>query len=136
MAESNFKRFVQVGRVVLLKSGPSAGNIAVITEIIDHNRAIIDGPTTNVPRQSYQFKHLTLTPFCLTKFPRAAGSGVVKKQLEKEAIVEKWNKSGWATKRAAMEQRKTLNDFARFNVMLAKRQRRDIVRKAVAKTKA
>jgi large subunit ribosomal protein L14e len=97
---------------------------------------MIDGPTTNVPRQSYQFKHLTLTPFALTKLPRAAGTGVVKKQLEKEAIVEKWQKSGWATKRAAAEQRKNLNDFARFNVMLAKRQRRDVVRKAVAKTKA
>jgi len=136
MSESNFKRFVEVGRVVLLKSGPSAGSIAVITEIIDHNRAIIDGPTTNVPRQSYQFKHLTLTRICLTKLPRAASSGVVKKQLEKEGVVEKWNKSGWATKRAAIEQRKKLNDFARFTVMLAKKQRRDIVRKAVAKGKA
>jgi len=136
MADSNFKRFVEVGRVVLLKSGPSAGNIAVITEIIDHNRAIIDGPTTNVPRQSYQFKHVTLTPFCLTKLPRAARSGVVKKQIEKEAIVEKWNKSGWATKRAATEGRKKLNDFARFKVMLAKKQRRDTVRKTLAKAKA
>lgn len=97
---------------------------------------MIDGPTTNVPRQSYQFKHLTLTPFTLTKLPRAAGSGVVKKQLEKEAIVEKWNKSEWATKRVAMERRRTMNDFARFNVMVAKKQRRDVVRKAVAKTKA
>jgi large subunit ribosomal protein L14e len=97
---------------------------------------MIDGPTTNVPRQSYQFKHLTLTPLCLTKLPRAARSGVLKKQLEKEAVVEKWNKSGWATKRAATEQRKNLNDFARFKVMLAKKQRRDIVRKTLAKVKA
>jgi len=108
----------------------------VIAEIIDHNRAIIDGPTTNVARQSYQFKHLSLTPFCLTKLPRAAGSGVVKKQMEQEAIVEKWEKSGWATKRAAFEQRRSLNDFARFNVMVAKKQRRDVVRKALAKSKA
>lgn len=97
---------------------------------------MIDGPTTDVPRQSYQYKYLTLTPFTLTKLPRAAGSGIVKKQLEKEAIVEKWNKSGWATKRAAAEKRKALNDFARFNIMLAKKQRRDVVRKAVAKAKA
>ncbi|KIJ91518.1 hypothetical protein K443DRAFT_482027 [Laccaria amethystina LaAM-08-1] len=51
--ESKFKRFVEIGRVVLLKSGPFSGKIAVITEIIDHNRAIIDGSTTGVPRQSY-----------------------------------------------------------------------------------
>jgi large subunit ribosomal protein L14e len=135
-SESNFKRFVEVGRVVLLKSGPSAGNIATIVEIIDQNRAIIDGPTTNVPRQSFPFKHVTLTPFVLTGLPRAAGSGVVKKLLDKEGTVDKWNKSGWAKKRAAVEQRRSLNDFDRFNVLLLKKQRRDVVRKALAKTKA
>ena len=35
---STFKRFVEVGRVVLVNEGPSAGNLAVIAEIIDHNR--------------------------------------------------------------------------------------------------
>ncbi|KAF9027505.1 60S ribosomal protein L14 [Hymenopellis radicata] len=135
MQESNFKRFVEVGRVVLLKSGPSAGKIAVIAEIIDHNRAIIDGPTTGVPRQAYPYKHLTLTPLSLSKLPRAAGSGVVKKELEKQAIVEKWEKSSWATRRAALEKRRSLNDFGRFEVMLLKKQRRDTVRKSL-KTKA
>ncbi|KAI0938334.1 hypothetical protein AcW1_001914 [Taiwanofungus camphoratus] len=134
--ESNFKRFVEVGRVVLLKSGPYEGHIAVIAEIIDHNRAIIDGPTTGVPRQSFPYRHLTLTPFVLTKLPRAAGSGVIRKHLEKEGTVEKWNKSSWAQKRAAVEKRRSLNDFERFCVMLAKKQRRDTVRKTLAKASA
>ncbi|GBE89262.1 60S ribosomal protein L14 [Sparassis latifolia] len=130
--ESNFKRFVEVGRVVLLKGGPHAGHIAVIAEIIDHNRAIIDGPTTGVPRQSFPYRHLTLTPFVLTKLPRAAGSGVIRKQLEKEGTVEKWQKSSWAQRRAAIEKRRSLNDFERFCVLLAKKARRDTVRKGVA----
>ncbi|KAJ7739303.1 60S ribosomal protein L14 [Mycena olivaceomarginata] len=134
-ADSTFKRFVEVGRIVLLKSGPFDGKIAVIAEIIDHNRAIIDGPTTGVPRQSYPYKHLTLTPLVLTKLPRAAGSGVIKKHLEKEATVEKWDKSAWAQKRAAVEKRRSLNDFGRFGVMLAKKARRDVVRKSVFKGK-
>ncbi|KAF8918821.1 ribosomal protein L14-domain-containing protein [Mucidula mucida] len=117
MSESNFRRFVEVGRVVLLKAGPSAGKIAVIAEIIDHNRA----PHPHPPS--------------LSKLPRAAGSGVVKKELEKQAIVEKWEKSSWATRRAALEKRRSLNDFGRFEVMLLKKQRRDTVRKAL-KTKA
>ncbi|TDL22524.1 hypothetical protein BD410DRAFT_206624 [Rickenella mellea] len=132
---STFKRFVEVGRVVLLKSGPSAGKIAVIAEIIDHNRAIIDGPTTSVPRQSYPYRHLTLTPLVLGKLPRAAGTGVVRKQLEADGIVEKWEKSSWAKKLASVEQRRTLNDFQRFGVMLAKKQRRDRVRKSVVAAK-
>ncbi|KAI3615534.1 60s ribosomal protein l14 [Moniliophthora roreri] len=133
---SNFKRFVEVGRVVLLKSGPYAGKIAVIAEIIDHNRAVIDNPLSHVPRQPYPYKHLVLTPLTLTKLPRGASTGVIKKQLEKEATVERWEKSSWAQKMAAIEKRRALNDFGRFKVMVEKNQRRDLVRKAVKKTKA
>ncbi|PFH47458.1 hypothetical protein AMATHDRAFT_67714 [Amanita thiersii Skay4041] len=133
--DSNFKRFVEVGRVVLLKTGSSAGKIAVISEIIDHNRAIIDGPTTGVPRQSFPYKHLILTPLALTTLPRGAGSAVIRKLMEKEAVVEKWEKSHWSQKRRALERRRALNDFGRFQVMVAKKQRRDVVRKAVAKAK-
>ncbi|KIP11819.1 hypothetical protein PHLGIDRAFT_82750 [Phlebiopsis gigantea 11061_1 CR5-6] len=133
--ESNFKRFVEVGRVVLLKAGPQAGKIAVIAEIIDHNRAIIDGPTTGVPRQSFPYRHLTLIPLRLTKLPRAAGTGAVKKQIEAEGIVEKWEKSSFAQKRAAVEKRRSLTDFQRFVVMVAKKQRTDRVNKAVRAAK-
>ncbi|KAF9788572.1 ribosomal protein L14-domain-containing protein [Thelephora terrestris] len=131
MSESNFKRFIEVGRVVLLRSGPHSGKIAVISEVIDHNRAIVDGPATGVPRQSYPFRHLTLTPFRLSKLPRGAGSGVVLKQLTSEGILEKWNKSAWATKRTAIEKRRSLNDFERFKTFVAKKGRRDVVRKSV-----
>lgn len=134
--------------VVLLNSGPSAGNIAVIAEIIDQNRvssplfilvvahvsqAIIDGPTTSVPRQSFPYRHLSLTPLRLTKLPRGAGTGAIRKQLDKEATVTRWENSSWAKKRAAIQKRRSLNDFARFEVMLAKKARRDVVRKALAK---
>ncbi|KAK2464079.1 hypothetical protein APHAL10511_003909 [Amanita phalloides] len=136
MTDSNFKRFVEVGRVVFLKSGPSAGKIAVISEIIDHNRALIDGPSTGVPRQSFPYKHLVLTPLKLTSLPRGAGSGVIKKLLEKEAVVEKWEKSNWTQRRLALERRRALSDFGRFQVMLAKKQRRDVVRKKLHKSSA
>ncbi|THU88744.1 hypothetical protein K435DRAFT_830481 [Dendrothele bispora CBS 962.96] len=133
---SNFKRFVEVGRVVLLTSGPFSGKIAVIAEIIDHNRAVIDGPLSGVPRQAFPYKHMTLTNIALTKLPRAASTGVVKKQMEAEAVVTKWNNSSWAKKRAAVEARRSLNDFGRFSVMLEKKRRRDTVRKSLKKVKA
>ena len=44
---ASFKRYVEVGRVVLVEEGPSAGQLAVIVEIIDHNRV--------------SFQHLTAT---------------------------------------------------------------------------
>lgn len=103
---STFKRFVEVGRVVLVNDGPSAGKLAVIAEIIDHNRALIDGPATGVPRQQFPYRHLILTPYTLAKLPRAAGSGAVKKAFEKSGVEDKWASSAWAKKLAAREARK------------------------------
>jgi large subunit ribosomal protein L14e len=60
----------------------------------------------------------------------------VRKLIEQEGIVEKWDKSAWAQKRLMREKRRSLNDFDRFKVMLAKKQRRDVVRKAVKKASA
>ena len=94
-------------------------------------QAIIDGPLTGVPRQSFPYRHLTLTPFVLSSLPRGAGTGVIRKHLEKEGTVEKWQKSSWAQKREAIAKRRSLNDFERFSVMLAKKQRRDRVRKTL-----
>ena len=78
---------------------------------------------------------MTLTPLRLTKLPRAAGSGVIKKQLEKEAIVEKWEKTSYAQRQAAVAKRRSLTDFQRFVVMVAKKQRTDRVNKAVRAAK-
>ncbi|KAF8508623.1 60S ribosomal protein L14 [Hysterangium stoloniferum] len=130
---STFKRFVEVGRVVLVKSGPSEGKIAVIAEIIDHSRAIIDGPTTGVPRQSFPYRHLTLTPLSVKGLPRAARTGTVRKYVEKEDVVAKWNQSSWAKKLETVKGRRVLTDFERFNVQILKKNRRDRVRRALAK---
>ncbi|PAV20380.1 60S ribosomal L14 [Pyrrhoderma noxium] len=134
--KSVFKRFVEVGRVVLLNAGPHAGNVAVIVEIIDHNRAIIDGPTTSVPRQAYPYRHLTLTPLTVSKLPRASGTGVVRKRLEAEKTLEKWESSSWAKKIKAVSERRKKNDFQRFAIMLARKQRRDAAQRTLAKAKA
>ena len=78
---------------------------------------------------------MTLTPLRLPKLPRGAGSGTVLKHLTAEDIVDKWNKSAWATKRAAVEKRKSLNDFERLKTFVARKGRRDLVRKSVKAAK-
>ncbi|KAK9768770.1 hypothetical protein K7432_000291, partial [Basidiobolus ranarum] len=75
MTQDSFKRIVEVGRVVLLNHGPEAGKLAVIVEILDHNRAIVDGPTTGVSRQAYAYRRLTMTPLVVKRLPRWVGSG-------------------------------------------------------------
>lgn len=103
---STFKRFVEVGRVVLVNDGPSAGKLAVIAEIIDHNRALIDGPSTSVARQAIAYRKLILTPYTIAKLPRGAGSGAIKKAFEKSDVAEKWAASAWSKKLEARQVRK------------------------------
>ena len=42
---------MQVGRVVYLNFGPCSGKLAVVVDLIDENRILVDGPTTGVDRQ-------------------------------------------------------------------------------------
>merc|ERR1712230_289196 len=117
-------RLVEVGRVVLIAEGPAEGKLAAIVEIIDHKRALIDGPSTDtktaVPRQSIALSKVILTPLV----------------LEKAGIEAKWQESAWAKKRSQKERRKALTDFERFKVMRLRKQQRFEVRKSLAKVKA
>jgi large subunit ribosomal protein L14e len=49
-----FKKFVEIGRVAYVNSGPEAGKIAAIVNVIDQNRVLIDGPTSGVRRQVFR----------------------------------------------------------------------------------
>ncbi|KAG9043415.1 hypothetical protein FS837_009648 [Tulasnella sp. UAMH 9824] len=98
-------------------------------------QAILDGPTTGVPRGLYHYNDLLLTPIVM-KLPRGARSKKVRKEFEAQKVVEKWEGSSWAKRRAAKTARQNLGDFARFEVMVLQKRRRNLVRKAVSKAKA
>ncbi|MCJ1293188.1 GAL4 enhancer protein [Xylographa carneopallida] len=131
MAEIDVKatqwRLVEVGRVVLFNNGPYTGRLATIVEIIDHKRALVDGPSNDekiapVPRHAISLANIILTPIVIPKLPRAAGSGAVTKAWKKEEVEEKWNASAWAMKREQMLKRRNLSDFDRFKVMRLRKQ--------------
>ncbi|KAH8684550.1 ribosomal protein L14-domain-containing protein [Tricladium varicosporioides] len=130
-------RLVEVGRVCLVHGGPSDGKLATIVEIIDHKRALIDGPATDtkiaVPRQAISLSQLILTPLIIEKLPRAARTGIVKAAWDKAGIEAKWQESAWAKKRSQKERRRALTDFERFKVMRLRKQARFEVRKSLAK---
>ncbi|KAH9816238.1 ribosomal protein L14-domain-containing protein [Melampsora americana] len=132
-----FRRFVEVGRVVLIDdpSSPSNGRLATIVEIVDHSRALIDGPTTSVPRQAIAFRRVILTPYVLKGLPRGARSATLGKAFEKAEVTKKWEASNWKKSIDAKAVRRSLTDFQRFEVMLLKRQKRYIVGKGLAKAK-
>ncbi|EIE91362.1 hypothetical protein G6F46_002145 [Rhizopus delemar] len=124
MVQGTFKRQVEVGRVVLINHGADAGKLAVIVDIIDHNRALIDGPTTGVARQAFPYRRLVLTPIVLKKLPRSVGQSALKKALEKSDAVAAWNKTAWAKKIEQRKIRTSLTDFDRFKLNKLKNKRR------------
>ncbi|KAL1924462.1 60S ribosomal protein eL14 [Calcarisporiella thermophila] len=126
MVKGSFNRLVEVGRVVMLNSGSDAGKLAVIVEIVDHRRAIVDGPSTGVKRHEHSFRRLTLLPYVVT-IPRGTGSSVVKKAFEESGVIAKWQASSWAKKLEQREKRSQTSDFDRFKLMKLKKQRRAIV---------
>jgi large subunit ribosomal protein L14e len=130
-----FARQVQVGRVVVMTYGPDAGKLAVITEIIDHGRVVVDGPSTGVKRQAVSFKRASLTPIVLN-IPRGVGSTALLKKIKDQDLEGKWNKTSWARKIAKRSTRAALSDFDRFKLMLARKKKATIVNKAFAKSKS
>ncbi|KAJ1645165.1 hypothetical protein LPJ64_003233 [Coemansia asiatica] len=131
-SQGSFKRLVEVGRVVLINDGADTGKIAVIVDIVDHNRAIVDGPTTNVRRQVIAFKKVVLTDIVVKSLPRTIGSKPLAKFLEKQQVVEAWQKTAWAQKLVTRERRAAMTDFDRFKVMRLKKQQRYIVDRQAA----
>ncbi|KAJ3133494.1 60S ribosomal protein L14 [Geranomyces variabilis] len=132
LARPVFNRYVEVGRVVYITYGPDAGKLAVIVDIVDHSRVLVDGPNTGVKRQSISFKRATLTDLKVD-IPRTIGTPALKKAIEKQDLAGRWAKTAWAQKIARREARAELGDFDRFKLMVARKTRRSVVGKAAAK---
>nr|UXY87857.1 60S ribosomal protein L14A [Cryptomonas curvata] len=113
-----FKRFLEVGRIVIVNFGPSNGKIGVIIDIIDKNRSLIDGW---VGRQIINNKRITLTRTVI-KISKSISSHKLKKSLNKNKnLFEKLNQSLWFQKFFLKEKKKLFNDFEKFKYSIGKR---------------
>lgn len=75
--------------MAVIDKGPDAGKAAAIVDIIDQNRALVDGPSSGVRRQAVQFKNVRLTKFKL-RIPHGTSTRTVRKAWEKDAINAKF----------------------------------------------
>merc|ERR1712066_819369 len=82
---------MQVGRVVYINFGPCKGKLAVVIDMVDENRILVDGPTTGVDRQIMPTKRLALTKFRCKKILRNQKESQIKKNLEKFQLEKRWN---------------------------------------------
>jgi large subunit ribosomal protein L14e len=128
-----FKRYAEVGRVVLVNYGSESGKLATIIDIVDQNKCLIDGPEalTGVSRQVIPFTRIALTDLTV-KVQRNARQTTLQKAWEAGETMKTWDASAWAKKLAAKKKRSSLSDFGRFKVMVARKQKKEIIAKKLA----
>uniref|UniRef100_A0A914PY42 Large ribosomal subunit protein eL14 n=1 Tax=Panagrolaimus davidi TaxID=227884 RepID=A0A914PY42_9BILA len=129
-----FTKFVEIGRVAYIAKGKDEGKLAVIINVVDGNKVLVDGPSTGVLRAVVNLKALQLTKF---KVPVRVGqrTGGVKKAFDEAGIISKWNESSWAKGIQKRKLRAGLNDFERFKVLRVKQLRNRIIRAEAGKLK-
>lgn len=123
-----FERFVEPGRLCMI---PHLNKVVVIVDIIDQNRVLIDGPTSDVPRQQVPLKHIQLTDVVVKNVQRGCRTRGLLTLLEAQGSIAKFNESEAGKKQAAQAFRTNMTDFERFKLMVAHKRRRTLIREAM-----
>merc|ERR1712212_1075946 len=126
-----YKRFIHAGRVVFVANGKYAGKLVVVADVVDHGRALCENPVHGVPRQVFRFQDLNITDIAV-KIPHGARGGAIRKQYVAEDVDAKWDKTAWAKKIKAREDKRALSDFGRFKTKIAKQQRNRKIKAVIA----
>jgi ribosomal protein L14E/L6E/L27E len=123
------RKFVELGRIVVLKFGKHAGTAAMIVDIVDQNWVMVDGGIFNQKEQGLackrkvvNLKDLELTPL-QTKITYRANLGVLKRLVAKHKLEEKWKKSAKFQKLEKRRFKKNSTDLERWRVALNHKQR-------------
>merc|ERR1712097_53525 len=125
-----FTRFVENGRVVLVNFGPDAGKLAVVVDVVDSQRCLIVGPSTDVARQVIGYKRLSLTDIKVD-IGRGSKAKSVDAAWGAADVDGKWAATSWGKKLAARKAKASANDFDRFKGMVAHKKHMIKARKAL-----
>lgn len=118
----------------MINYGDLAGKLCTIIDVVDQNKALVEGipgdDATDVRRQMIPFKRLSLTDI-VVKIPRNARQKTMKAAWAEADVTGKWAASGWGKKLASKAKRAANNDFDRFKLMVARKQRAKAVKAAM-----
>ena len=126
-----FRRFVEVGRVIIVNYGPLVGKLAVIVDILTTTKALIQGLKGGIKRQEISLRRVTLTDYKLD-IKRGAKQAEVYKAIDDFKLEDKFKTSTFYKKNEIRQKRANLTDFDRFKVMRL-RQKRAVLRHIAAK---
>ena len=121
-----FRRFVEVGRVIIVNYGPFCGKLAVIVDILTTTKVLIQGLKGGIKRQEISLRRVTLTDYKLD-IKRGAKEAEVFKAIDDYKLEDKFKTSNIYKKNELRKTRANLTDFDRFKVMRL-RQKRAVLR--------
>ena len=124
-----FRRFVEVGRVIIVNYGPLCGKLAVIVDILTTTKVLIQGLKGGIKRQEISLRRVTLTDYKLD-IKRGAKEAEVFKAINDYKLEDKFKTSNIYKKNELRKTRANLTDFDRFKVMRL-RQKRAVLRHKV-----
>ena len=124
-----FRRFVEVGRVIIVNYGPLCGKLAVIVDILTTTKVLIQGLKGGIKRQEISLRRVTLTDYKLD-IKRGAKEAEVFKAIDDYKLEDKFKTSNIYKKNELRKTRANLTDFDRFKVMRL-RQKRAVLRHKV-----
>ena len=125
-----FRRFVEVGRVIIVNYGPLYGKLAVIVDILTTTKVLIQGLKGGVKRQELSLRRVTLTDYKLD-IKRGAKEAEVFKAIDDFKLEDKFKTSTYYKKNEIRQKRANLTDFDRFKVMRLRQKRSVLRHKAV-----
>lgn len=128
----SFRQFVEFGRLCVVSFGPLADKLAVIVDIVDDKRVLVDVVGDETSRQVLPVKRIRLTDF-VTKIERAAAPKDVAAAVKAANLVEKFEQTKWGKKSAAARAKSQMNDFQRFKWAKLAEKRDDLVKAELAK---
>lgn len=109
----------------MLKEGEFAGKIAVVLDVVDLNRILIQGP--QVPRQAFLIRNTNLTRIVID-MPRGSRTKTMMKYWTAADVDAKFAATNAAKKLVRSAIRKNSTDFDRFKLMLAQKKKAHILR--------
>ena len=133
-----FKRFVEVGRVIIINYGPLTGKLAIIVDILTTTKVLVQGLKGGVRRQELSLRRVTLTDYKVD-IKRGAKKEEVFKAVDAAKLEDQFKKSTFHKKVESRQKRANLTDFDRFKVMRLRQKRallRNMAEKGVKKKEA
>eukprot|EP01065_Artemidia_motanka_P016077 TRINITY_DN197_c0_g1_i1.p2 TRINITY_DN197_c0_g1~~TRINITY_DN197_c0_g1_i1.p2 ORF type:complete len:175 (+),score=69.99 TRINITY_DN197_c0_g1_i1:58-525(+) len=135
MASTNDWRFIEVGRLVLIRNGKYTDKVAVIVDLVDQNRILVTSPKiegkeayTGIPRHVITLKNIEPTPVKIENCPKREAK--LMKAMTDQGAIEAWAGSTWAKKISIRKARANVDDITRFRIRRARSIRAYKTRKA------